>query len=166
MDGLDAESYDRAYSDRQLVARILRYFRPEQGVMLVVALLIILTSLMDTAYPILLAQGLDTLASSHTVQIIALLVGAILASGAFSWLFNFFRQWYTARSVGNVVLKLRNDAFVAVTARDMSFYDEYSSGKIVSRVTSDTEDFATVVTLTLNLLSQFLLFILITCVLF
>ena len=48
----------------------------------------------------------------------------------------------------------------------MSFYDEYPGGKIVSRVTSDTEQFATVVTLTLNLLSQLLLFFLIAAVLF
>jgi ABC-type multidrug transport system fused ATPase/permease subunit len=39
----------------------------------------------------------------------------------------------------------------------MSFYDEFSSGKIVSRVTSDTQEFATVVTLTLSLLSQVLI---------
>jgi ABC-type multidrug transport system fused ATPase/permease subunit len=63
-------------------------------------------------------------------------------------------------------LNLRRDAFNAVVARDMSFYDEYPSGKIVSRVTSDTEDFATVVTLALNLLSQILLFFLIAVVLF
>ena len=56
--------------------------------------------------------------------------------------------------VGDVVLELRKDAFDAVLARDMSFYDEFSTGKIVSRVTSDTQDFATVVTLTLNLMSQ------------
>ncbi len=29
MDGLDAEDYDRSYSDRELVRRILRYFRPK-----------------------------------------------------------------------------------------------------------------------------------------
>jgi len=46
------------------------------------------------------------------------------------------------------VLALQQDAFAAIVARDMSFYDEYPSGKIVSRVTSDTEKFATVVTLT------------------
>ena len=51
-------------------------------------------------------------------------------------------------------------------ARDMSFYDETPSGKVVSRVTSDTEDFATVVTLTLNLLSQIFLVVLIFGVLF
>ena len=56
-----------------------------------------------------------------------------------------------------MVLKLRQDAFDAVLARDMSFYDEYSSGKIVSRVTSDTQDFSNVVTLTLNLMSQVLI---------
>ena len=76
------------------------------------------------------------------------------------------RQRNTARAVGNVVLNLQQDAFAAIVARDMSFYDEYPSGKIVSRVTSDTENFATVVTLTLNLLSQLLLFFLIAAVLF
>ena len=93
-------------------------------------------------------------------------MAAILIAGILSWIFNFVRQWYTARAVGDVVLQLRQDAFAAVLTRDMSFYDENPSGKIVSRVTSDTEDFSTVVTLMLNLLSQVLLVVLITIVLF
>lgn len=166
MDGLDAETYDRTYDDRQLVSRIIGYFRPQLNTMLFVAVLVVLNSLMDTAFPILVAHSLDTLASVQTVQTISLLVGTILITGVFSWVFNFMRQRYTARSVGNVVLNLQQDAFSAIVARDMSFYDEYPSGKIVSRVTSDTENFATVVTLTLNLLSQLLLFFLIAGVLF
>jgi ABC-type multidrug transport system fused ATPase/permease subunit len=68
--------------------------------------------------------------------------------------------------VGDVVLQLRLDAFNAVLDRDMSFYDEYPSGRIVSRVTSDTQDFSNVVTLTLNLLSQALLMAIVTVILF
>ena len=49
--------------------------------------------------------------------------------------------------------------------RDLSFYDQYPSGKIVSRVSSDTQDFATVVTLTIDLMSQLLLVVLISAVL-
>ncbi|MCB0105183.1 MAG: ABC transporter ATP-binding protein, partial [Caldilineaceae bacterium] len=41
--------------------------------------------------------------------------------------------------------------------RDLSFFDQHASGRIVSRVTSDTQDFATVVTLTVDLLSQLVL---------
>src|SRR6266852_4997392 len=166
MDGLEAEAYDRSYSDRALIARIIGYFRPKLPIMIVVAVLIVLNSLLDTAFPILISKSIDTLVASKTLSSAGMLIGIILVTGVLSWTCNFFRQRYTARSVGDVVLNLREDAFASVTARDMSFYDEFPSGKIVSRVTSDTEEFATVVTLTLNLLSQLLLFFLIAAVLF
>ena len=166
MDGLDAETYDRKYDDRQLISRIIGYFRPQLSLMLFVAVLVVLTSLMDTAFPLLIARSLDIITAAQSAQIIGMLIATILITGVLSWTFNFLRQRYTARSVGNVVLNLQQDAFSAIVARDMSFYDEYPSGKIVSRVTSDTEQFATVVTLTLNLLSQLLLFVLIAAVLF
>lgn len=43
MDGLEAEAYDRTYSDRLLIARIIGYFRPKLRMMLAVAALIIFT---------------------------------------------------------------------------------------------------------------------------
>jgi ABC-type multidrug transport system fused ATPase/permease subunit len=165
MDGLDAEAFDRTYSDRQLLRRIARYFRPKVGIMLLVASMIVLNSVTNTVSPVLIARGIDS-AADITPARIALLVGIILASGVLAWVFNFIRQWYTARVVGDVVLKLRTDIFAAVMQRDLSFFDEFPSGKIVARVTSDTEDFATVVTLVLNLLSQLLLVVLIAAVLF
>ena len=162
MDGLDAEAYDREYKDRQLLARIIRYFKPHLSIMSTIAVMIVLNSVMDAAFPFLIARSLDQLNGTADLNVTiwqrtAWLIAAIFLSGVLSWSFNFFRQKYTARTVGDVVLKLRQDAFDAVLARDMSFYDEYSSGKIVSRVTSDTQDFSNVVTLTLNLMSQVLI---------
>ncbi len=165
MDGLDPEAYDRTYSDRQLLGRILGYFRPRLGLLLFVAALIVLNSATSTVAPILLARGIDHLAEGVTVQATVALVGAILLAGALTWTTNFLRQWHTARLVGDVVLRLRQDAAGAVLDRDLSFFDEFPSGRIVSRVIADTEDFATVVTLTLNLLSQGLLVVLIAIVL-
>jgi ATP-binding cassette, subfamily B, bacterial len=171
MDGLDAEAYDREYSDRTLLQRILGYFRPHLPQMSFVAGMIVLNSAMDAALPFLIARGLDQLEGvadlRETVwERTAWLIGLIFLSGALSWTFNFFRQRYTARIVGNVVLKLRRDAFDAVLARDMSFYDEFSSGRIVSRVTSDTQDFSAVVTLSLNFMSQVLQVVIVTALLF
>ena len=166
MDGLDAEAYDRSYSDRELLTRILSYFQPYWPLMSFVAVMIVLNSLLDALLPILIATGIDAMAVGISLQTAALLIAAILFSGALSWTFNFVRRWNTARVVGDVVLDLRQDAFDAVMARDMSFYDEYPSGKVVSRVTSDTQDFSNVVTLTLNLMSEILLVIIIVGVLF
>jgi len=166
MDGLDPEAYDRTYSDRQLLGRILGYFRTQTALLLFVAGLIVVNSLSSIVLPVLIARGIDGLGEAMTIRAIAAITAAILVAGALGWTTNFLRQWLTARLVGDVVLKLREDAFRAVLARDMAFFDEYTTGRIVSRVTSDTEDFATVVTLTLNLLSQGLLVILLIVVLF
>lgn len=171
MDGLGAEAYDRNYSDRQLLGRIVGYFRPFLGLMVFVATTILLTAVMDAAFPILIARGIDALTTQTGAvtarwQSTVWLLAAIFGAGALSWVFNFFRQSYTARVVGDVVLNLRKDAFDAVLERDMSFYDEFSTGKIVSRVTSDTQDFATVVTLTLNLMSQLVQVVIVVGVLF
>ncbi|SDH13243.1 ABC transporter ATP-binding protein [Nonomuraea jiangxiensis] len=166
MDGLDAEDYDRTYGDRDLLRRIMSYFRPKLGTMLLVAAMIVLNSAAQAAIPLLVSEGVDAIADGTIAAVGWQLAVAILLAGALSWVFNFVRQWNSARVTGDIVLRLREDAFDAVLARDLSFYDETPSGKIVSRVTSDTDDFATVSTLTMDLISQVLMVGFVTVLLF
>ncbi|CAN5571095.1 ABC transporter ATP-binding protein [soil metagenome] len=168
MEGLEAESYDRTYDDRGLLKRILSYFRPNGSAMAVVVLMVVLSSLMDAALPVLISRGINRLDADGRAFGAQgwLLVGAFLAAGVLSWVFTYFRQSRSAIVVGDVVRRLRLDVFRAIMRRDMSFFDEQQSGRIVSRVTSDTEDFANVVTLTLSLASQVLMLVFITGVLF
>ncbi|HTP09686.1 MAG TPA: ABC transporter ATP-binding protein, partial [Anaerolineae bacterium] len=164
-DGLDAEAYDRRYSDRALVARVIGYFRPQLGRMLVVAVAVVLQAILDVSLPILISRTIDQLAAGQATNLArnAILIAAI---GSLAWVFNFVRRSFSARAVAAVVLKLREDAFDAVLNRDMSFYDQFVSGKIVSRVNSDTQAFAQVVTLTMDLFSQVLLVVLLMGYLF
>ncbi|MGH2592918.1 MAG: ABC transporter ATP-binding protein [Anaerolineae bacterium] len=164
MDGLDAEAYDRTYRDRTLVRRILGYFWPQGRRMLVVATAIVLTALVDINLPIVISRSLDAL-QAGTANLPTILI-VIAGLGSLSWLFNFVRRSLSAQAVGNVVLKMREDAFDAALKRDMSFYDEFPSGKIVSRVTSDTQAFSQVIVLAMDLMSQLLLVVLLTAYLF
>lgn len=164
MDGLAAEAYDRTYSDRDLIRRIWRYFRPHGGRVALVAIMVVLGSLVATVIPITISRSIELLAGDPATQMLIGLAAVVALMGALGWFFNFVRLTFSARAVGDVVLALREDAFRAVLQRDMSFYDQYASGRIVSRVTSDTQDFATVVTLTIDLLSQLLLVVIIAVV--
>jgi len=168
MEGLEAESYDRVYDDRGLLRRILNYFRPNASGMALVVVMVVLSSLMDAALPVLISRGINRLDADGEAfgRQGWLLVGAFLVAGLLSWVFNYYRQAHSAIVVGDVVRRLRLDVFRAIMRRDMSFFDEQQSGRIVSRVTSDTEDFASVVTLTLSLASQVLMLVFITGVLF
>lgn len=157
MDGLDAEAYDRQYTDRELVRRILTYFRPQSKKMMVVAGVVVLSALTETALPIVISAALDELQfTPETFDAVS--VGIILTViASLGWVFNWIRQWLSAEAVGDATLQFREDAFNAVTERDMSFYDQYPTGKIVSRVLSDTGAFTEVVRLAINLMSQLLL---------
>ena len=162
LDGLDTEAYDRNYSDRELLSRLASYFKPHTRRMVLVAVMIALNSAAGTGGPILISSALDILATDSSVKAIAMMAGGILLLGAAGWTFNFIRQYFSARVIGDVVLKLREDAFSSTMGHDLSFYDEHPSGKIVSRITSDTQDFAQVVDLVMNLLSQVLLVVILS----
>ncbi len=157
MDGLDTEAYDRTYSDRELVRRIIGYFYPYTRQMIIVAIMLALDSLARAGGPILLARAIDLLSDSRSAEAMWTMTGAVLVFGVSGWVFNYIRRMWSTRVVGNVVLNLREDVFGATIRHDLSFFDEHPTGKIVSRVTSDTQDFATVVTLVIDLLSQVLL---------
>ncbi len=166
LDGLDTEDYDRSYSDRELLGRIVGYFRPYSRQMILVAVMITLNSVAGTAGPVIIARAIDLIAADPNTRTMLLLAGGVSLMGASAWVFNYIRQYFSARIVGSVVLQLREDVFAATINHDLSFYDEHPSGKMVSRVTSDTQDFSAVVDLSLNLLSQVLLVLILTVWLF
>ncbi|WP_322495581.1 ABC transporter ATP-binding protein, partial [Chloroflexus sp.] len=156
-DGLDAEGYDRKYSDGELVRRILRYFRPQAAKIITAALMISATALIEALIPIFISYSIDEIQTATSLNQAAVLASALALIACLSWVFNLIRQTMSVRAIGEVVLALRRDAADAVLARDLSFYDEFPSGKIVSRVNSDTAAFAQVMTLTMDLLSRLLL---------
>jgi ABC-type multidrug transport system fused ATPase/permease subunit len=157
MDGLDAESYDRKYSDGALVRRIVTYFRPEMRRIGLVALAIAAGAIVNTIIPVLISDGIDRVQADRSAQTLLVVTGALIIFGVLGWLFNAARQWLSAAAIGNVTLKLRQDAFDAVMERDLSFYDSIPSGKVVSRVTSDTQSLAQVVALVIDMGSQLLI---------
>jgi ATP-binding cassette subfamily B protein len=67
---------------------------------------------------------------------------------------NWLRRSLTVRAVGDVVLGLRTKAFAAAAEHDLSFYDQFSSGRIVSRITSDTNDFGQLVVIVTEVAAQ------------
>ncbi len=152
--GLDNEGYDRQYDDRELVRRIGAYFLPYMRQIVVIGIALVLVSLASAAAPILVGRAVDLLGDDLDMSAISLITGAVLLTGFIIWGANWVRRRLTSRAVGDMVMTLRTDSFEASAGHDLSFFDEYSSGRIVSRITSDTQEFAQVVILVTELISQ------------
>ncbi|HEX7975720.1 MAG TPA: ABC transporter ATP-binding protein [Anaerolineales bacterium] len=154
--GLAQEGYDRQYKDRELVRRMVSYFRPHARRLVVVFILLVLIALLGAVTPVIVARGVDLLKTNLSSLNIGLLAGAVLAADFLGWIASWQRRRIVVRMIGDIVLALRSDAFTAAAGHDLSFYDQFASGKVVSRITSDTQDFGQTVILITDLLSQFI----------
>lgn len=153
--GLDAEPYDRKYSDRQLLGRMAHFFKPHARAMLGIGLLALFASVLGAAVPLILSRALDSLGVQLETWQILVVSGAVFASGFLTWAANWWQRRITARTVGSVIMAIRVAGFSAATGHDLSFYDENPSGKVVSRITSDTREFGDMIVLITDLISQF-----------
>jgi ATP-binding cassette subfamily B protein len=152
--GLNAESYDRTYRDRDLVMRMVAYFKPYRKRLAWALLGILVIAASGALSPILVARSVDLMAQQASISLMLAFAGALFAIGVLVWAANWVRRRLITRSVADVMLALRQDAFIASSKHDLSFYDEIASGRVVSRITSDTQEFAQVVVLVTDLFSQ------------
>ncbi len=153
---LDVEGYDRQYSDRELIRGIGAYFKPHAKRILLITLALILIAGSNATLPVLVGRGIDMLQARDNPELLALLTSAVFLFGMLAWAASWLRRRMTVRTIGDVVLTLRTDAFRASVNHDLSFFDKYASGRIVSRITTDTKDFGDVVTLVSDVTSQFI----------
>ncbi|MER6577347.1 ABC transporter ATP-binding protein [Nonomuraea sp. NPDC001023] len=162
--GLHADAYDRVYGNRRLLARILRQLRAHRAGMIGSALLVAGSVLLTASVPIVVSRLIDQAGGGSGPGLLLCLF--VVAAAVLAWAMNWARQAITARLVGGMVYQLQCEAADAALAKDVAFYDENSVGKVLSRVTGDTEGFGSVLTLTLNLISQLFLVVLLGGVVF
>ena len=152
--GLNDEKYDRQYSDRELTRRIAGFFKTKARQLITASVLVITLAFIGAALPVVVSRMVDLLREQPTIQEIALVGVTLMGVGVGLWGLNWMRRSLIVRAVGDVVLDLRTRAFRAAAEHDLSFYDQFSSGRIVSRITSDTNDFGQLIVIITDVVSQ------------
>lgn len=156
---LAADKYDRRYSDGYLLRRTWQYFRPRTGSVIAIITLVIVGSLVFSLFPIIMSQVVQGLQSQMPDSTILVLLGVLLAAAIVDYVFYMLRRRLLGRVVADVISTLREDAFRAAIRRDLAFYDENKTGKIVSRITSDSQELNTIIVVAGDLTGQLFEFV-------
>ncbi len=152
--GLDTEAYDREYGDRELLRRINQYLNPHRTRLVWISALLILVAVSGASLPLIVSNSIDRLSVDSGDTVINILLGLVLVAAFINWGGNWIRRRMTVRMVSDIVMTLRTDAFASAANHDLSFYDKFSSGRVVSRITSDTREFGKLIVLLTDLIAQ------------
>jgi ATP-binding cassette, subfamily B, bacterial len=162
--GLEADKYDRQYTDLYLGRRIYQYMRQFRSQLIGIAIGFSTLAIVAALRPILISLGVDALAAEANT--LYLILGGLLVAGVIEYFANWLRRRLLSKVIGNVVARMRKDTFAAAVKRDLAFYDVNKTGKIVSRITSDTQEFGDVVLFTSDVVSQLVSVVFLLLVLF
>jgi ATP-binding cassette subfamily B protein len=157
--GLGADKYDRQYDDRYLLSRLGSYFAPHRGRVLLVIALLTGFAVVAALVPVLISTGINIMRSDTSDSAIMAMIGALFGVAVLNYLLYWLRRRFLVIIVADVISQLRKDAFAAAVDRDLAFYDENKSGKVVSRITNDTQEISNVILISSELVSQFTEFV-------
>ena len=155
--GLSGESYDRNYNSGVILRRVWTYVKPYKKQLFLILLVVMVRSVTGALPPVLVSRVLDgQLATNPNINNFFWLVFAVIVIEVSGFVFYYILRRMMSRLIAYLIRDLTVDAFSATMRQDLAFHDNFSSGRIVSRITSDSDDFATMIRLTTDVLSSLL----------
>ena len=152
--GLQSDKYDRQYTDFHLLRRIAAYVVRYKLPVILTLTGFLVVGAVRALRPVLISAGVDELVGSGDQLNFLLLLLALVAIS--EYISNYIRRRFAVVVIGRIVAQMRKHAFNAAIERDLAFYDRHKSGAVMSRVTSDTQEFGDVMLLGSEVVSQFL----------
>ena len=133
---------ERAETRERSMALLRQMLRPHRGALALSIVSVLLVSGSSAIAPILIARVLDSSIeplkqgdASPLLTLLVFFVAATAVTAIFSWV----NVAYTVRVSLGVVVYLRKRVFRHAQSLSVSFHKRYTSGKVISRLTSDID---------------------------
>lgn len=156
--GLETEEYERSYSDVTLIKRIWQYLSPYKWYVIGSTVFVLLSTVANILLPQTLTRGIDALIENQTFNVVLSAALLYLLIGVFAFFFQLGITYTTMFFTGKSIQDLRIKVFKHLLSLDQSFYDTNRTGRIMARISNDTEELDQF----LGLTSQFLALIMLT----
>ena len=133
---------ERAQTRERSIALLRQMLRPHRGALALSIISVLLVSGSSAVAPILIARVLDSsiepLKQGDVSPLLTLLVFFVAAT-AVTAIFSWVNVAYTVRVSLGVVVYLRKRVFRHAQSLSVAFHERYTSGKVISRLTSDID---------------------------
>jgi ATP-binding cassette, subfamily B, multidrug efflux pump len=146
---LDDEEDDivigKAY-DGRLVRRLGGFLKPYNSKLTIAIFFMIVSSLLNVAQPWIIGQAIDAGIGTGSLSVVRTWSALFLAAAVFEWITNRYRISLMAYVGTKVVADFRSNLFRHLHTLTLSFYNNYSVGRLMSRLISDVgvlQDFIT-----------------------
>jgi len=123
---------------KEISFRLLKYLRPYKSKFSLALVAMVFYGATDGIVPYILKRILDDVFGSKNPQMLYYLIVFIVIFAAFRGFFGFVQKYLSAQVGLNVVRDIRNDITNKLLTLHSSFYQDNTTGNLITRVTNDT----------------------------
>lgn len=134
----EEELLEKAY-DSNLMKRLLAYARNYWKLFAIAVLMLLGSTLTDLARPYLLKVAIDDKIKNSDLNglgMIGLIYAGMIILG---FLFNYFQIYVLNLAGQSIIYNIRQQVFSHIQKLKLSYFDKHPIGRLVTRVTNDTE---------------------------
>lgn len=141
-DRLQLSKQEQRYVRKRSWALLLRLAKPVRKQLLLIIAVVVLAAAMRAAFPLIVAVGIDwalpqLIAGNNAPSF--LVAGAYLGAGVLAGVLTAWYTVLTAKLSQAMLLDLRLTVFRHTQRLSLEFHETYTSGRVISRQTSDLE---------------------------
>ncbi|MHA1911638.1 MAG: ABC transporter ATP-binding protein [Candidatus Kariarchaeaceae archaeon] len=148
------EDYDRPYTDMELIKRFYTYLIEYKLSLIFIISLIIGLALVNLVPPILVSESFDALKENKTWNDISIYVIGYVVFTTVIWILQVITNIRVTIVTQRIIKKIQLETFESLQEHDLSFFDKQATGKIMSRVTNDSQELNQMIGIVANFISN------------
>ncbi len=133
------EKVEKPKLDHRLVRRLFAFVGPYKGLLGLAILLLLLTSLIDLAFPLLVARGIDDYIRPGDMDGLVRLSWIYLGLLAVSYAIRYAHLYFTQLLGQRIMHDMRGEIFAHLQRLHIGYFDRNPVGRVMTRLTSDVE---------------------------
>ena len=164
---LPDDKYDRKYGDIYLFKRLFGYIaKHDKKKFITILVWMIIQTGANIGIPFFIRFVIEGVQDGNFSFLFYFETVSIIILYGLFWFAQYRALFHTSILTGEMLRRIRKDSFETLLRNDMNFYDENKSGKLVSRVTSDSDTISQMAQITTSFMINILIMVVVIIILF
>lgn len=152
------EDYDRVYTDKQLIQRFWKYLNEHQKQLAIIIVGILFSAVLNILPPTMIRNAFDVLdVGKPSWESVAPYAIAYVLLSIVLWGLQVVIQILVTKVTQTIIKKIQLQTYESLHEHDLSFFDKQATGKIMSRITNDTQEMNNMINVVAQFISNFVI---------
>lgn len=152
------EDYDRVYSDKELIQRFWKYLNEHQKQLVIIIVGILFSAVLNILPPTMIRNAFDVLdVENPSWESVAPYAIAYVLLSIVLWGLQVAIQILVTKITQIIIKKIQLQTYESLHEHDLTFFDKQATGKIMSRITNDTQEMNNMINVVAQFISNFVI---------